>query len=638
MKKFFRDWWQELLLLVLSAVLFVLGVQLDLAQGLTLTDVAGILAAVMGFTAAATSFSNKIELQKQLRAVERRTADQLSADLQDILEERLHGITAAQIRFFDDKEAFGAYRKEREAAVRRTISTTELNDPTKPAVSSASGSSAYAGPLHQKLVQEGITYRRVEIVHNVEQLDHLVRKMEQLKDCKYYVGCYTGVPPDVPLLDCMIFDEDEVCIGGYRGRDWAQGEYNVAIRDPKVVRMLQGYFNLLYDRSVKLNGGKGDEIYYDRVDTMRQKITKLSKDAGLIFLEGRKRHYEIATLLIREMLADKKGTRLLFTGFGKTMLVADPEDPLKRAFDAVIEAGFQTYRIKRCDTLDEVKAKTAMYMGVKNYQLGVIVRPSGTPYYDLLIVEGHTALLTFSSDPYQPTVADSAFLFSDPQSVRFLEQVFWAMWRDTTVVRPEGGKVDKEAMERLKKQLQASPGLNVQFTRRSRYDLMLKDLEQAKVLIEIISFHQLSNPDSRREKYYETLYEVMERGVQHRRLVWNLDHLFWLEERFANGWGQIADFSVRFLPLQQEQDLTTFDLIDENIVLMAQGWAGSGHLRMIDYDIALLFKSYFKNKWERAAQYPIKEAGKPPDMELLARLKDNVIAGTGLGGNDAQAT
>lgn len=453
MKQFLRDWWQELVLLLLGAVLFVLGIRLDVAKNLGVNDAASVLGAFVALLAAVSSLSSKMELQKQFRELELR----MPGTMQVVLDQSLQGV-AAQIRIFEDKDAFLRYKAGRVASVRKTIFTTNFNDPSRRAASEEPrpGWGDYTEQVHRKVRNENVTFLRVEIVRDQEHLDYLVQKMQDLEGTKYYIGCYTSVPADVSLLDCMIFDDEEVCVGGYRGRDWALGEFNVSIRDRSVVKVFSDYARVLFGKSVILNGGIGPtcQIYQDRVERVRQQLTSVGRQPNIIVLQNR-------------------------------------------------ETG---------------------------------------------------------------------------------------------------------------------------------YAAMLDGLRQARSLIEVISHYQLAAPDNRRRDYYSELRTAMERGVGHRRVVWNLDHLVWLEECFAEGWGQLPTFQVRFLPHSSNDDLTTFDLTDDRKVIVGQGWRGSGHLQIEDENAATFFKSYFGRKWDEARQYRIKEEGKPPDLDLLTRLKGQLTSEANRGG------
>ena len=238
-----------------------------------------------------------------------------------------------------------------------------------------------------------------------------------------------------------------------------------------------------------------------------------------------------------------------------------------------------------------------------------------------LIDEQRACLLYGLNEPWYVQI-------TDPDFVRLLTLYFeriWALSKSDTIKKyPKG--VDWERLEQLEQRRGTlSSDVIALSPRESSYASMLEDLRKTESSLYIISYRNLlTGSDSRRNRYYKEVQAAMERGVRHRRIVWNRDHLAWLETRFAQGWDQLSEFQVYFLPYEEEQDLMTFDLIDERIILMGQGWRGSGHIRIEETETATYFRSYFERKWEKGARYPIKEAGQPPNLELLARLKKHM--------------
>lgn len=215
----------------------------------------------------------------------------VATDMERILNERLSGV-GAQIRLFENKEEFLKDKAKRIALVRKEILDTGFNYYRELMPDSTGYQAEYSEQLRRKISKENVVFRKVLYVNNLEQLNNLVAKLEKEKGHRYYLGCYVGIPESVPFLECMVFDYEEAYIGGYRGRDWSLGEFNVLIRDPAIVKVLADYHLFLWEKSIQLNGGKGDLIYYDRVDKIRKQLTLASEAKEVRVIGEREITYE----------------------------------------------------------------------------------------------------------------------------------------------------------------------------------------------------------------------------------------------------------------------------------------------------------------------------------------------------------
>jgi len=368
----------------------------------------------------------------------------VTADLEHILDERLRGV-GAQIRLFETKEEFLKDKARRLGLVRKEILDTNFNyHPARyePSPKPSPSHNEYDELLKRKIHQENVILRKVVFVNNLEQLERLVANLEQEKgQHNYYIGCYVGIPENVPYLESIIFDNEEAYIGGYRGTDWSLGEFNVFVRDAAVVKVLTDYHRLLWGKSIQLNGGKGDEIRYDRVGEIRKLLTE----------------------------------------------------------------------------------------GVKKIQV-------------------------FSK-------------------------------RDIV------------------------------------YERLIQGLANAQRTIDIISFHQLLSPDEHRQDYYTEMEQAIQRGLHHRRIIWNADHVkwikVWLKKYENNPYLEVHFYDEKILPRIE----VTFDLIDKERGILFQGLVPPYIVEITEPDVNRVFSDYFEELWGRSGSMTIKDYHSGVNWKLLEQLE-----------------
>lgn len=164
-------------------------------------------------------------------------------------------------------------------------------------------------------------------------------------------------------------------------------------------------------------------------------------------------------------------------------------------------------------------------------------------------------------------------------------------------------------------------------TRVDSYEVFLNTLNNAKQSIDIISYVNLRAADVKRSKFYDALYTATcDRRISHQRIVWNLDQLEWLEQMLKSGWDNLPEFSVRYYSVDPIQTpITTFDIIDQEIVFLGQGWLLEGHLELKGSQVGEFFRAYFAGIWNKSE--PLKERGKPANKkrikELIQELSNN---------------
>jgi hypothetical protein len=163
---------------------------------------------------------------------------------------------------------------------------------------------------------------------------------------------------------------------------------------------------------------------------------------------------------------------------------------------------------------------------------------------------------------------------------------------------------------------QISPYLN----RNDSYVSLLNAIKNSTTSIDVVSYVNLGAADTKRSQFYQALEEAIKlRKVNHQRIVWNLNQLIWLTNLIDSGWDQFNEFSVKFYQIDPKANsLTTFDLIDQKIVIFAQNWLVEGHLEIISKDVGHYFRGYFSSMWDRSEW--IKERGKPADRNRLEQL------------------
>lgn len=164
------------------------------------------------------------------------------------------------------------------------------------------------------------------------------------------------------------------------------------------------------------------------------------------------------------------------------------------------------------------------------------------------------------------------------------------------------------------------PKAEAHLTRSESYKAFLDVLNSAIDSIDIISFWNLGAADPTRHLFFDALRDAVEnRHVSHQRIVWNKDHLLWLEQMLQMGWDDLPEFSAKFYHVNPaEAPLTTFDLIDQKVVFFGQGWLIEGHVEIRSDTVGQYFRGYFASMWNKGEW--LKERGKAADKKRLAEL------------------
>lgn len=185
-------------------------------------------------------------------------------------------------------------------------------------------------------------------------------------------------------------------------------------------------------------------------------------------------------------------------------------------------------------------------------------------------------------------------------------------WETKSGLFSETGKLDNK-----NRQLSMA---KVYKTRPESYEVFLNSLNNATESIDIISYVNLRAADAKRSKFYDALYTaVFNRLISHQRIVWNLDQLEWLEQMLKIGWDNLPEFSVKYYHVDPSKTpITTFDIIDQKIVFMGQGWLLEGHLELKGADVGEFFRAYFAGLWNKSE--PLKERGKPANKKRIKEL------------------
>lgn len=166
--------------------------------------------------------------------------------------------------------------------------------------------------------------------------------------------------------------------------------------------------------------------------------------------------------------------------------------------------------------------------------------------------------------------------------------------------------------------------ITVDDTREESYITMLAALNSARSSIDIVSHEELLAADTRRTGFYKTLREAVEgRQVNHRRIIWNADHVSWLEQILDNGWDYFPEFSVKFyIPKRRIINLCTFDLYDNKAVIFTQGWAIEGSTQITHPQTVKRFHEYFTSLWKSSEV--IKQHGQRADREKLRQIVEGL--------------
>lgn len=185
-------------------------------------------------------------------------------------------------------------------------------------------------------------------------------------------------------------------------------------------------------------------------------------------------------------------------------------------------------------------------------------------------------------------------------------------WETKSGLFSENGKLDNKNSP--------SSTAKVYKTRAESYEAFLSAMNNATESIDIISYVNLRAADAKRSIFYDTLYSaVFNRHINHQRIIWNLDQLEWLEQMLKNGWDNLPEFSVKYCHVDPAKNpITTFEVIDQKIVFMGQGWLLEGHLELKGADVGEFFRAYYAGLWNKS-EY-LKERGKPANKKRIKEL------------------
>ncbi len=161
---------------------------------------------------------------------------------------------------------------------------------------------------------------------------------------------------------------------------------------------------------------------------------------------------------------------------------------------------------------------------------------------------------------------------------------------------------------------------NVYKTRNESYAIYLNAINQATESIDIISHYNLTFMDAKRAEFYDSIYKaILNRHLTHQQLIWNLDHLHWLDQKLKIGWDNLDEYSVRYFHVDPTKSpMTTFNLIDQTIVFMGKDWLIEGHLELKGTDVGAFFRGYFASLWNKGES--LKERGKPANKKRIKEL------------------
>lgn len=227
-----------------------------------------------------------------------------------------------------------------------------------------------------------------------------------------------------------------------------------------------------------------------------------------------------------------------------------------------------------------------------------------------------------------PDANTSNVIIQSPQVGRVFSEYFERLWNAEATIKLKDRKgIHTERIAEIEQRLVTQarvkkfPSVVAYLDRDGSYKHMLGALESAEHSIDIVSFVNLHSADLKRSKYYAALREAIERKhLSHQRIIWNKDHVLWLEQMLDDGWDNFPEFTVKFLQISKLSGtpLSTFDLIDQHIVIFGQGWITEGHVAIENPDVGHYFRSYFASLWNNAEW--IKFRGEPGNRARLREL------------------
>ncbi len=113
----------------------------------------------------------------------------------------------------------------------------------------------YVTAMEEACNNGDLVYREISALATHHYSERSFKLIEQ--DCaSYHLGYHDTSLSKVPLMSYIIFDSEEVILGFYKKSVFpASGETYLSIKDPNVVRIFTGYYETLWQESVKIKEG-----------------------------------------------------------------------------------------------------------------------------------------------------------------------------------------------------------------------------------------------------------------------------------------------------------------------------------------------------------------------------------------------
>lgn len=308
------------------------------------------------------------------------------------------------------------------------------------------------------------------------------------------------------------------------------------------------------------------------------------------------------------------------------------DHPRHRAQDDLLRKGTTHRRVAKISTPEDWQAAQSMMEHWKEvpFYLGCILEELGqVPIVSCMIMDDREA---YFGQGFLGNIQMGSVMLAHGGGASLFYDYFQFLWGHSLIVKGERG-LDKKAFAEVerwlttKAQAENAPRAVAYWQRDKSYESMLGALDGAKESIDIVSFVNLTAAESRRLRYYTTLRRALEeRHVSHQRIIWNLDHVLWLEQMLDDGWDGLAEFTVKYYRQSPSSiPLTTFDLIDQRMVIFGQGWLTEGHVIIDDSDVGRYFRSYFATLWEPGEW--IKHRAQPANRARLRELAKELANG-----------
>ncbi len=187
------------------------------------------------------------QINRQLSGIE-----QLVRAAPDQIIQALHGV---RVRALSNTKNLNETKYKLLEDAQDFVFDTELCLPASPDSSSLQiKQSRYRKLLNDKVINEDLLHRYIQVVYDKGHFESLLRKVLQFHEYKYYVGCYIGAPKTIPVLNLMIFDGAHFLVGGYYGPTAKGDSKNLYIQNETIGTTLTHYFDYLWNESRLLNG------------------------------------------------------------------------------------------------------------------------------------------------------------------------------------------------------------------------------------------------------------------------------------------------------------------------------------------------------------------------------------------------